>query len=158
MLLHYHINLRQGNNLSIWFMPRQNVYCVKNIVTYWEVVWPTKHVFRNGNWIYSLRFQVTTNYNHMEQFLQQHLDQLLQHLLLSTGSSLNSSGTNWINSSSRSNQTARLLNSNSNCLLWAGTWSAFKLPLDFWTASHASVELLFTVLSNSVLLFCRTPS
>jgi hypothetical protein len=45
-----------------------------------------------------------------------HLDKLLKQLLLSTGTSMDSSGTNWINSSSWSNLTARLLNSNSNYL------------------------------------------
>jgi hypothetical protein len=82
-----------------------------------------------------------------------HLYQLLQQLLLSTGSSLNSSGTNWTNSSSCSNKTARLallLNSNSNCLLWAGTRPASELPLSSWTASHCSVLLNRTGLS----LFC----
>jgi hypothetical protein len=88
---------------------------------------------------------------------------VLQQLLLSTGSFLNSSGTNWTNSSSWCNQTARLiriLNSTSNYLLWAGTQSVFELPLDSWTASHCSqtafsysLELLVTVLLCS-LLFC----
>jgi hypothetical protein len=46
-----------------------------------------------------------------------HLDQLLLQLLLSTGSSLNPPGTNWIDSSFWSNQMgrlARLLDSNIN--------------------------------------------
>jgi hypothetical protein len=72
-----------------------------------------------------------------------HLDQLLQQLLLSTGSSSNPTRINWINSSSWSNQTARLtrlLNSSSNCLLWAGTRPAFELSLDSWSASYCSAR------------------
>jgi hypothetical protein len=63
---------------------------------------------------------------------------------------LNPSETNWTNSSSWSNQTARLarlLNSNSNCLHWTGTRPAFELPLDSWTAYHCSLQL-FSVLLN----------
>jgi hypothetical protein len=69
------------------------------------------------------------------------MDQFLQQLLLSTGSSLNSSGTNWTNSSSGYNQMARLarlLNSNSTCL-WTAPWLLNYFSLFCWTPSYCSV-------------------
>jgi hypothetical protein len=64
-------------------------------------------------------------------------------------------------SSFRPNNTARLtrlLNPNKNCPLWAGTRLANELPLNYWTASHCSVELLLTILLNCFSLFCWTAS
>jgi hypothetical protein len=120
-------------------------------VTNGRVVWLIWCGLRIGYWIYSLWLQL-----HKLQSLARisstaqavHLDQLLQKLLLSTGSSLNPFGASWTKSS-WSNQKARLaelLNPYSNCLLWAGTWPAFELPLDSWTASHYFVGLFLTVL------------
>jgi hypothetical protein len=102
---------------------------------------------------------------------------LLQFLLqlgISDGSSLEiSSGTNWTNSSSWSNQKARLdrlpnCNSGSelqlklpslswnSTRLWTAPWLLNSL-LFTWTPSYCSLEL-FTVHLNSFLLFTWTPS
>jgi hypothetical protein len=79
-----------------------------------------------SDWLLDL-FAWITSHNKLQSLrtisstaLVVHWDQLLQQRLLSTGNSLKSSGTNWINSSSLSNQTdrlARLLNSNWNGLV-----------------------------------------
>jgi hypothetical protein len=70
---------------------------------------------------------------------------------------------NWTNCPSWSKQTVRLvrlLDSNSNCLLWAGLRPTLELPLHCWTASHCccssywSLELFLNVLLNPFLLSC----
>jgi hypothetical protein len=65
-----------------------------------------------------------------------HWDQLLQQLLLSAGNSMDSSGTNWTDSSSRSNLTARPTRLLSSQLeLPSLSWNSTCL----WAASHCSV-------------------
>jgi hypothetical protein len=106
------------------------------------VAWLIKRGFRISYWNYSLNLQATKYYNHLTQFLQQ--------LLNNACSSLNASESNWNNSPSWRNQMARLatlLTSNSNCLLWAATGPSLELPIDCWTTSHYSIELILTVLS-----------
>jgi hypothetical protein len=122
-----------------------------NIFTIGGVVQLIKHGFRIGYWIYWLRLQVTTKYIHLEQFLPQ--------ILISTAVHWRFSGDNWTDSSSWSNQMARLarlLNSNSTCL-WTAPLTLELLLTVLEQPSYCSVELLHTVLLNLFLLFFELP-
>jgi hypothetical protein len=109
-----------------------------NIVTNGGVAWLIKCGFRIGYWIYSLRLQATTNYNHFEHFLQQRW-QFTEVPLGPTGPTL------------LPGPTKRLGSLGS----WTSTGIAFsELDLDLPLNCPLTLGLLLTVLLNS-LLYCR---
>jgi hypothetical protein len=93
-------------------------------------------------------FIIMTDYNHLKQFLRQHRSFTWISFFLALvvpWNHLGPTGPNLLPGPTK--QQTKLLNPILNCHLLAGTWPAFELLLDSWTA-HSSVTLLVTVLPN----------
>jgi hypothetical protein len=126
---YYIVNI-QSNPIPL-LTPNCRERCVASVIKTWAPI---------GSWIGSLRLQSLGTVPSMAQPV--YLDHL-QQLLPSTGSSLNSSVTNWTDSSPWCNPTARLarlLNSNSTCL-WTAPRPVNCFSLFCWTPSYRSLFL-----------------
>jgi hypothetical protein len=126
----------------------------KHIVMNGRVAWLIKQRFQIGCWIYSLRLQVTTYYNHLKQFLRQHrwftwmsfLNSFCSELVVPwiplepTGPNLipgPAKHLGWLGSSELQLETSSL--SWNSTHLWTAPWLLDCFSLFCWTAFYCSL-------------------